>query len=215
LARLLYLAVFFLIKGENKYICSILTPEMFDNNLATTNFQTFYISKEESNCPLISEVVRIGKKLEDYHMVENVDKTIMSISYGKRLLINANNTNFTNIKQKDFLEIVDYDPVKKVILTMGPKEPYIDTSVHWLIQHARNEVNAIIQLYDINTEKLVNTIPITEKDYPVGSLEQAKEILKFLRDSRMVIIKNQGIMFVGSNFKEVEDLLVKTLEELK
>jgi ribulose-5-phosphate 4-epimerase/fuculose-1-phosphate aldolase len=188
---------------------------MFDNNLTLPSFQTFYLSKEESNCPLISEVVRIGKRIKDSEMIENVDKTIMSLRYGKRLLINANNTSFGEIKQKDFLEIVDYDPVKKVLLTMGFKEPYIDSSVHWLIHHARNEVNAIIQLYDINTEKLVKTIPITEKDYPIGSLEQAKEILKCLRNSKIVIIKNQGIMFVGSNVKEVEDLLIKTLEELK
>ena len=188
---------------------------MLDNNIIKQSFQTFYVSKEESNCPLISEIVRIGKKLKEFEIVENIDKTIMSLSYGKRILINANNTKFGDIKQKDILEIVDYDPVKKVLLIMGPKEPYIDTSIHWLIHHARNEVNAIIQLYDIKTEKLVNTIPITEKEYPIGSLEQAKEILKCLRNSKIVIIKNQGMMFVGCNVKEVEDLLLKNLEELK
>lgn len=188
---------------------------MLDKNLTIPSFQTFYVSKEESNCPLISEVVRIGKKLKEYEMIENVDKTIMSLRYGKRLLITANDTNFGDIKQKDFLEIVDYNPIKKVLLTMGPKEPCIDTSVHWLIHHARNEVNAIIQVYDIKTEKLVKKLPITEKEYPIGSLEQAKEVLKCLRNSKIVVIKNQGLMFVGSNVKEVEDLLLKTLEELK
>lgn len=188
---------------------------MFDNKLTIPSFQTFYVSKDESNCPLISDVVRISKRLKDFNIIQNVDKTIMSLSYGKRLLINANNTNFGDLKQKDFLEIVDCDPVRKVLLSIGPKEPYIDTSVHWLIHHARSEVNAIIQLYDIKTEKLVNTTPITEKEYPIGSLEQAKEILKCLRDSKIVIIKNQGFIFVGRNVKEVEDLLLKTLEELK
>jgi len=188
---------------------------MFDKNMTISSFQTFYISKEESNCPLISEVVRIGKKLKEFDMIENVDKTIMSLSYGKRLLINANNTNFVELKQKDFLEIVDYDPIKKVLLTMGSKEPCIDTSVHWLIHHSRNEVNAVIQLYDIKVEKIVKKLPITEKEYPTGTLEQAKEVLKCLRDSKIVIIKNQGVMFVGSSVKEVEDLLLKTLEELK
>ena len=188
---------------------------MFDKNLSISSFQTFYISKEESNCPLISEIIRIGKKLKEYEMIENSDKTIMSLSYGKRLLINANNTNFVELKQKDFLEIIDYDPVKNVLLTMGPNEPCIDTSVHWLIHHSRNEVNAIIQVYDIRAGKLVKKVPITDKEHPTGTLEQAKEVLRCLRDSKIVIIKNQGIVFVGNSVKEVEELLLKTLGELK
>ena len=188
---------------------------MFDKNLSISSFQTFYISKEESNCPLISEIIRIGKKLKEYQMIENPDKTIMSLSYGKRLLINANSTNFVELKQKDFLEIVDYNPVKKVLLTMGPKEPCIDTSVHWLIHHSRNEVNAVIQLYDLRAKKLDKKLPVTDKEYPPGTLEQAKEVLRCLRDSKIVIIKNQGVIFVGSSVKEVEELLLKTLEELK
>jgi ribulose-5-phosphate 4-epimerase/fuculose-1-phosphate aldolase len=188
---------------------------MFDKNLTIPSFQTFYVSKEESNCPLISEVVRIGKRLKEFEMVENVDKTIMSLRYGKRVLINANDTDFGDIKQKDFLEIVDYDPIKKVLLTMGSKAPCIETPVHWLIHHARNEVNVVIQLYDIEGKKSVKNIPTTEKEYPNGTLEQAKEVLKCLRNSKIVVIKNQGVMFVGSSVKEVEDLLFKTLEELK
>jgi hypothetical protein len=163
---------------------------MFDENLTISSLQTFYVSKEESNCPLISEIIRIGKKLKEYDMIENPDKTIMSISYGKRLLINANNTNFVELKQKDFLEIVDFDPVKNVLLTMGPKEPCIDTSVHWLIHHSRNEVNAIIQVYDIRAGKLEKKYPITDKEYPNGTLEQVKEVLRLLIDSKIVIIKN-------------------------
>jgi hypothetical protein len=188
---------------------------MFDKNLTISSFQTFYISKEESNCPLISEIVRIGKKLKAFDIIENPDKTIMSLSYGKRLLINAYKTNFVELKQKDFLEIVDFDPVKNVLLTMGPKEPCIDTSVHWLIHHSRNEVNAVIQVYDIKVKKLDKKLPVTDKEYPTGTLEQAKEVLRCLRNSKIVIIKNQGVMFVGSSAKEVEDLLLKTLEDLK
>jgi ribulose-5-phosphate 4-epimerase/fuculose-1-phosphate aldolase len=188
---------------------------MLDKNLTNSGLQTFYISKEESNCPLISEIIRIGKKLKEYDMIENPDKTIMSLSYGKRLLINANNTNFVELKQKDFLEIVDFDPIKNVLLTMGPKEPCIDTSVHWLIHHSRNEVNVIIQVYDIRAGKLDKKYPITDKEYPNGTLEQAKEVLRLLRESKIVIIKNQGIVFVGSSVKEVEELLLKTLGELK
>lgn len=188
---------------------------MIGGNIPNIQFQTFYVSKEKSNCPNIPEVIRIGKKFLELGLSENINETVVSLRYGKRVLINAEGVTFGELKQEDFLEIVDYDPLKKVLLTMGPKEPGIDTSVHWMIHYARNEVNAIVQLND-NTlaEKLFKKLPVTEKGYPVGSLELAKEILKVLRDSKSVIIKNQGVLFVGGSIREVEDLILKTLEEL-
>ena len=62
--------------------------------------------------------------------------------------------------------------------------------------------------------KFEKQLPVTEKEYPIGSLEQAKEVLKGLRESKKVVIKNQGILFVGSNIKEVEDLTLEILKEI-
>jgi ribulose-5-phosphate 4-epimerase/fuculose-1-phosphate aldolase len=179
-------------------------------------FQTFYVSKEESNCPLISEIIRIGKKFKDLNLSEKINDSVISLRYGKRVLLNSDGSNFAELMKEDILEIVDYDPIKRIVLTMGPKEPRIETPIHWLILHTRDEINVVIQ---INDENLVNKfgkmIPITENEYPSGTLEQAKEILKNLRDSKRVVIKNQGILFVGNSIKDVEETILKTYEELK
>lgn len=189
---------------------------MIEGNISDIRFQTFYVSKEESNCPLISEVISIGKKLLELNLSENISKTVVSLRYGKRILINADSVVFGDLKQEEFLEIIDYDPLKKVLLAMGPKDPGIYTTIHWLIHHARNEVNAVVQLNDnILAKKLVKKLPVTEKEYPNGSLEQAKEVLKVLRNSKRVVIKNQGVLLVGGSLKEVENLILKTFEELK
>jgi len=189
---------------------------MNEADLPITSFQTFYVSKEETNCPLISEIVRTGKKFKEKELVHDLISISMSLKYGRRMLINAKNTNLGEIKRHDLLEIADYDPIKKVILTMGRKEPRSESSIHWLIHHARNDVNAIIQINDAALiEKLIGKIPETEKEYPNGTLEQAKEVLKILRESRKVIIKNQGLLFVGNNAEDVEKNTIETLEEIK
>ena len=189
---------------------------MIDKNFMASGFQTFYVSKEISNCPLIGEIVKIGKKFKDQGIIEDQTDTTISLSYGKRVLINANDSSFEEIKQEDFLEIVDYDPLKRVILTMGPGEPRFETPVHWLIHHAREEVNAVVQINNLEiANNFKNKIPTTEKEYPMGSLEQAKEVLRNLRDSKKVVIKNLGILFVGDNIQDVEDLVLKTFEESK
>lgn len=189
---------------------------MIRGNLPNFNLQTFYVSKEESNCPLIFEIIKTSKKLIKFSILKETDQIIISLRYIKRILINADRSNFKDIKQEDFLEIVDYDPLKKVILLIGPKEPRIETPIHWLIHNSRTEINAVIQINDKKLAGIIeNKFPTTEKDYPAGTLEQAKEILKILRNSKIVVIKNQGVLFVGKNTKETEELVIKTFEDLK
>jgi ribulose-5-phosphate 4-epimerase/fuculose-1-phosphate aldolase len=189
---------------------------MIENKIPNFKFQTFYASREVSNCPLISDIIRVIKRFEKVDLlIENIEISI-SMKYGKRVLINAKNIDFNKLNTDDFLEIVDYDPLKKVILLMGPKEPKIETPIHWLIHHAREEVKAIIQ---IDNEKFIEHInkklPITDGTYQKGSLEQAKEILFKLRKSKVVVIKNQGLIFVGESMIDVEDSVIKTFEGIK
>jgi ribulose-5-phosphate 4-epimerase/fuculose-1-phosphate aldolase len=135
----------------------------------------------------------------------------MSVRYGKRIVINGNNANLANLKREEIIEIVDYDPFKKIVLSIGQIEPNIETPVHCIIHRAREDVNAIIEL---NSEKLSKNLPSTEKEYPPGSLELAKEILGVLRTHKGIIIKNKGVLFVGTSLKEAEDLVINHLRSL-
>ncbi len=178
------------------------------------DFQTFFISRELSNCPLIKDVLTTIKKIEEKKITGKNHTGVISVSYGKRVLINAADTNLKNVSKESLLEIVDYDPVKKNLLVIGIKEPHVETPVHWLIHHARDDVNAIIQLSDRELAKnFSKKLPVTEKEYPPGTLNLAKEVLKKLRTSKSIVLKNNGILFTGYNLKEVEKLIFDTCEE--
>jgi len=170
-------------------------------------FQTFYVSKENSNCPLIADALRIEKKLKE----RNYPNAVVSQRFGKRVLINSINDGRGEDKD-NFLEIVDYDPIKKVLLAMGPKEAKLETPLHWFIHHARNEIHAAVQINDVELSNRLKKTPKTEKEYSIVTIEQIKEVLKHLRNSKKVVIKNQGVLFVGSDINEVEKLI---LEEIK
>ena len=189
---------------------------MLQEKIPNFSFQTVYASREVINCPFISEIIRVMKRFEKNALLDKIIDISISIKYGKRVLINAKNIDFFKINSDDFIEVVDYDPIKKVLLCMGSKEPRVDTPIHWLIHHARDEVNAIIQ---IESDKLINSniqkIPKTKKQYQKGTLEQAKDILLLLRDSKIVEIKNQGLIFVGDSIKYVEESVLNIFEELK
>jgi len=190
---------------------------MTNNKFSIPSFQTFYVSKEESNSPLLPEIGKIGKKIKDMELSEEiVYSTSISLKFGKRIIINSQNSDIRNTNRKEFLEIVDYDPVKKVLLAMGPKDPRIESPLHWLIHHARDEVNAILQINNEEVaKKLSKKYPNTEKECPQGTLEQIKEVMKILRQSKKVVIKNQGLLIVGENIKELEKYAIEIFEELK
>ena len=187
---------------------------MINGNLTNLNVQTLFVSKEQSICPLIPDIVRLGKKFKDLGLIEGTTTAVISIKYGKRLIINGSSSNIGDIKIEDILEIVDYNPTKKIILAIGSKKPPIETPVHWLIHHTRDEVNAVIHL---NSEKLAGILakklPTTEKEKPPEPFELAKEVLKILRTSKNLVIKNSGVLFVGNSLKKAEDSALITLGE--
>ncbi len=186
---------------------------MIRGNLPNLSFQTFFVSREQSGSPLISEMIRIGKNFKERELLKETTG-IISLGYGKRMIIPGNDFKLDELKREDFLEIVDYDPVKKIFLAIGRNQPCIETPVHWLIHHARNDINAIIQLNGENViKKLSKKFPVTEKDCPSGTLDLAKEILKLLRANKNIIIKDTGALFVGANIKEVEKFVLKALGE--
>lgn len=173
--------------------------------------QVFYTSKEETNCPLIADLYRIIKILKTREKIKETSDVTISFTYAKRMLINSFIQELSNIKKEELLEIVDYDPIKNNLLVMGKADPKIETTLHFMIHHARNDVNIIVQ---INNQKICDNlkekIPIIEKNYPINSIDFMKLVLKTLRDNRIVGIKKTGILFVGKNLDEIK----KHIEEI-
>ena len=165
--------------------------------------QIFYVSKEETNCPLIIEIIKLSKKLKETNILKKDSEAIFSLTFGKRMIINGTVKDFSNIKRDEFLEVVDFDPIKNNLLLIGPVEPKIETSLHWMIHHARNDVNFVVQIKKTNIINKIKDIDVTDK-YPIGSLDNTKEVLKALRTNKKVIIKNNGLLIVGRNIADIE-----------
>ena len=162
-------------------------------------FETFYLSKEIISNPLISEIINYFKILKE--------NGVISIGFGKRMIINGEINDFSDILKEEIIEIADYDPIKNNLLIIGKNKPLMETPLHWMIHHARADVNCIVQ---INNKKfLKQKFPMTEKDFKIPTIEMIKDVMKKLKDSKIVILKNHGILFVGSSIKEVNDLIKK------
>jgi ribulose-5-phosphate 4-epimerase/fuculose-1-phosphate aldolase len=184
---------------------------MNERILPAPALQTLFVSRETSNCPLLSEMITLGQSLHEFGLTDK-ETGVLSLDYGKRLLINTKNVDLKKMTQQDIVEIVDYDPLKNIMMVIGLNDPTLETPVHWIIQKARHDVNAILQINSTSLyERFQNTLPTTEKDTQPATLERAKEILRTLRNGKIMLIKNEGIVFVGLNVKEIHDALHKYL----
>jgi hypothetical protein len=185
---------------------------MKNKQIKNLPIQVFYTSKEETNCPLVTDLIKIGKKINEKGILKQQDKAIISFRYVKRILINGMVQDYSEIKRKELLEIVDYNPVKNNLLVMGTSEPFIETSIHYMIHNAKKEIKIVLQ---INKEKILqkidDEIPILEDKYPINSIESIKEILKAMKNENIIGIKNNRLLFVGKDIIEIEKLINKTI----
>jgi len=165
--------------------------------------QIFYVSKEETNCPLIIEIIKLSKKLKETNILKKDSEAIFSLTFGKRMIINGTVKDFSNIKRDELLEVVDFDPIKNNLLLIGPAEPRIETSLHWMIHHVRDDVNFVVQIKKTDIINKIKDVDVTDK-YPIGSLDNTKEVLKALRTNKKVIIKNNSLLIVGRNIADIE-----------
>ncbi len=176
---------------------------MNDKITISQKLQSFYVSKEETNCPLIIEIIKISKKLKEKSILKKDSDAIFSLGFGKRMIINGIVKDFSNIKREELLEVVDFDPIKNNLLLIGSAEPRIETALHWMIHHARDDVNFVVQIKKTDLINKIKDVDVTDK-YPIGSIENTKEVLKALSTNKKVAIKNNGLLIVGRNTADIE-----------
>lgn len=206
---------FYRVETKDKKSYSCYPVVMNENFFPSSTLQTLFISRETSNCPLISEMIKLGQKLEEIGFSDK-ETGILSLNYGKRLLINAKNIDIKQMKQHDVVEIANYDPLKNIMMVIGTKDPCLEAPVHWIVQKARHDIHALFQINSTTVfEKLKGTLPTTDKEIQPISLDQAKEILKTLQNGKTILIKNTGIIFVGINIQEIQQALNTYLGERK
>lgn len=180
-------------------------------NLINTSFQTFFVSKERCSCPLAFDIIKISEKIKKIGLLKNAT-VVVSLSYGKRMVVQRAESSFDELNLDDFVEVVDYDPLKKIMLVIGKSEPCIEASVHWMIHHARDNINAIMQINERGImDGFSKKFPMTEKLFPLGSIELVKEVLKTLKNNKNIIIKDTGVMFTGADLKELEDTVLENM----
>jgi hypothetical protein len=173
-----------------------------------------YVSKEESNCPLLPRMIEICKIIQNDMNCTNC-RFLVSASFGKRIIINAAFESVKKLQREDFIELIDYNPLSNTLLLLGVKKPLKETAVHWIVHHAKKEIQLIIQIKNMqNLNRIKQIIPYIKIDNQQSPLEKAKKWLRALQKNE-IFLSNDNLIITASSVKIIKQN-IKTIEmELK
>jgi len=101
---------------------------------------------------------------------------------------------------------------KKDFVAPDPKNnPSTETKLHAFIYEQRPEIHWIIHLHDSVVLKKGETLhlPITKEEKPFGTQALVDEVGKILGKHPYILMKNHGIIALGSSLDETLDLIIK------
>ena len=183
-------------------------------DLAARRLKTFFVGTETSRNPLLPKLQAVGQQLVAEEMCDGPG--VLSARYGKRVVITTGGAALGQLKDTDFVEIVDYDASRNRCLLMGKAEPTADAAVHWLIYNNREEVGAILHVRDpivMEVNAATMMFPESRAEKLPGPVEVAVEALKLLRKSPYCVVKGHGCIAVGKTPEAALAVAMKAREQ--
>ena len=184
-------------------------------------FNTVFVS---GNVPVDAKIVELKEWSEKFQKngltpeFEGNYTGNLSFRSGEGFVITASGLkDKENLTDDCFVYIRNYDEQTNTFFVEGRKKPSSESIMHNLIYKRCREVNAVFHghndLIVANADTL--KLPVTEKEYAVGTTELAKEVLKALGDNKLIVLRNHGFVSLGTTMKEAGQQALATLNEAK
>lgn len=152
------------------------------------------------------ELVKWSRILGDFTKTEGNEGNLSARIKNGFIITTANS--ILKFLTMDNLALVNKFDFKKysLIKGMGLAYPSSETPLHFLIYKKRKDVNYIIHLHNL---KLRKNIKITKKEFPYGTKELSREVVKTLGKEGIIIIKAHGILSVGRKIEDAVENIYK------
>jgi len=178
--------------------------------------KTFYISKETISSPHLIEIIKMGKILIQNKILNKNSDFVMSMKYGKRMIISSEIQDFEKISKDELIEVADYDPIKKNMLIIGPGEHKKNTALHWMLHYAIKDINTIVEIKNnLIDKKITKNLIKIQDNYPKNSVDYIKEALVKIKDNNILLDEDGALFFIGKKPAETLELILKTFEGAK
>ncbi len=135
----------------------------------------------------------------------------MSMGYAHRVVFTGGGMP-KELSVDNVVEIVDYDPLKQVMMLIGRNPPVSIAALHWMIHHAREDVHAVVCIENTEISKdFIQDMKMTDEisSNMMGTLDSIKTIMKTLGTTNHVRVKKYGVLFVDQSLEHIKKIIEK------
>jgi len=180
------------------------------------------------------EIVKAAKKVSKLGIRDNRTGNIsVRVQGGKRSAVHGLRSADSGPKTEDRFVITPtgldkscLDPSDMVLVTgfneranlveaVGTRQPSSESLMHLLIYHRFPKAGAIIHAHVQSLLKHADKFEATEEAHPYGTKGLAKEAVKALKKSRLIILKDHGILAVGKDLDDCLTTIEKAIASVK
>lgn len=117
----------------------------------------------------------------------------------------------------DFIEVIDYDPVRDSALASGKNKPPDELPLHWLTYHALPVIGAIAVIAPgVEPDKLAKIgVPGIGKELKKIGRESAMEILPFIKDNKRLNLGQGRLVFFSGSIPDLISDIIHFYREIK
>ena len=177
------------------------------------SFSAVFLAKTPPSDAKISQLAHWGKTFYESGLVRDLEG---NLSFRTRLgfIISGTGIPLNGLAPETVAEVtgVVYGLNKTSVYVKGQVVPSRETILHAQIYDEWSSINAIFHVHDIGVmhqaEKL--GIPVTSVEKEAGSQDLAQEavnLLKFNKEVRYFILKNHGVIALGTTMDEAGKLI--------
>lgn len=95
-------------------------------------FESFIISPEPTKSHEPLKIVAFAKSISKKLDRKEVRRVSFSARFLDRFVITCEDALLRSLSEKDFVEVLDYDPTRRTAVVIGRNYPSLDTPLHWL-----------------------------------------------------------------------------------
>ncbi len=152
-------------------------------------FETFIVSPEPTKSPETLRIVQTAKSITKKMQNRDIHKTSFSAKFLDRFVITCEGTNLRSLSGGDFVEVMDFDPSRRVAVVIGRGIPSMDTPLHWMAYKIDPTANyvAFVRLAE---EGQLGSENILDPDNQVRKPRLTSEQRKLANDAGMGYAEN-------------------------
>jgi L-fuculose-phosphate aldolase len=184
------------------------------------SFETTFISNKTPIDPRVHKLILWGKKLSLIGLTPTYPYGAagnFSIRTSLGFIITATGKDIGKLKEEDFVEVRNCSIDNRELTAIGKYKPSSESMMHCAIFGEREEVKVIMHVHDEYAVKNCKELGLrcTEEEKPSGSVGLLNEVIKVLGDHDYIVIKNHGIISLGSTVEEAGERIMVVRERIK